>query len=241
MGAKRLAGFRSTGYGLLKGFFGRPAPGAEEKSPAERVREFRQVTAQEAGDTAARLAACLERLEAALTSAAGDETAWDPVSVFGHTASERFPPNEAHYSGAHVFQEMQELADIAGFYRAFGVVVSPAAHERPDHIAAELEFMEWLACKEAWARRVGRDEQAQVCRDAQRAFLAEHLGRWAPVFGELLAARSESEVYRSLGQVLAEFLRFDLTLLEVRPRAVRPVDVRVPAPGFQDECETCGG
>jgi TorA maturation chaperone TorD len=71
-----------------------------------------------------------------------------------------------------------ELADIAGFYRAFGVEITPGT-ERPDHIAVELEFMHLLAVKEVVA--AGREdggEHARICRDARATFFRDHLGRW---------------------------------------------------------------
>lgn len=47
------------------------------------------------------------------------------------------------------YRQAQEMADIAGFYRAFGFTVGGPVRERPDHAAVELEFMHVLALKEA--------------------------------------------------------------------------------------------
>lgn len=71
------------------------------------------------------------------------------------------------------------LADIAGFYRAFGVKIQG---ERPDHLVAELEFFSLVTMAEAAARSTGADEQADVAASAARAFLRDHLGRWLDAF-----------------------------------------------------------
>jgi DMSO reductase family type II enzyme chaperone len=107
-----------------------------------------------------------------------------------------------------------EMADVAGFYRAFGVEVGQSG-ERPDHIAAELEFMNLLAVKEAIALQLeGDGEHAEICRDASRAFLRDHLGRWAPRLGERLAASDGEPVYGHAGRLLGDFVAFDAVRID---------------------------
>lgn len=102
-----------------------------------------------------------------------------------------------------------EMADVAGFYKAFGVEMGPGA-ERPDHVTAELEFMNLLAVKEAVALQdEGAGEHAEVCRDASRAFLRDHLGRFAPRLGERLLEGENDPVYASAGRLLGGFVAFD--------------------------------
>lgn len=102
----------------------------------------------------------------------------DYQRVFTLSYSEDCPPYETAFSARHLFQQTQQQADIAGFYRAFGV---DARAERADHLAAELEFCYLLALKEARARADGEPEHVAICRDAQRRFVGEHLARWAPL------------------------------------------------------------
>jgi len=83
-------------------------------------------------------------------------------------------------SGGKPFQ----LADIAGFYRAFGFEVSG---ERPDHIVPELEFAALLCAKEAYARICGEEEGAEVCAEARRKFITEHLGAWLPQLSQRIS------------------------------------------------------
>jgi len=119
-----------------------------------------------------------------------------------------------------------ELADVAGFYKAFGVEVEPGG-VRADHVVTELEFMNLLAVKEAIAlQEEGEGEHAQICRDASRAFLRDHLARWAPRLGELLAGADGDPVYAVAGRLLSGFIRFDA--LEIDADGA-PVHVVKPA------------
>lgn len=68
-----------------------------------------------------------------------------------------------------------QMADVAGFYRAFGFQVTG---ERPDHLVPELEFVALLLVKEAHATLSGDHDASQVCRDARLKFVREHLGLW---------------------------------------------------------------
>ncbi len=102
-----------------------------------------------------------------------------------------------------------EMADVAGFYRAFGVEMKPGT-ERPDHVAAELEFMHLLALKEVLAlREEGEGERADVCRDAARSFLRDHLGRFAPRLRERLEEVAVDPIYAAAGRILERFVAAD--------------------------------
>jgi len=86
-------------------------------------------------------------------------------------------PLEAENRPEYAQQRTALLSDVMGFYRAFGVAPD---RQRPDHLCCELEFLHVLSLKEARARQAGKSEQAEVCADARRKFLAEHLQPWIP-------------------------------------------------------------
>ena len=95
-------------------------------------------------------------------------------------------PYESEHKKGHDFAKANILADIMGFYRAFGV--EPAG-DRADHIAAELEFMHLLTLKEHYAAGEGDQEHAALCREAGQKFFREHLSLWTE---SLLAAMRAS-------------------------------------------------
>lgn len=104
-------------------------------------------------------------------------------------------PYGAPYSAENLFQETSVLADIAGFYRAFGVQVAGSIRERPDHIAAELEFLALLAAKEAIATERSDSDSAELCRSAAARFLGEHVA-WLPRFARELEAGGWEDMRR---------------------------------------------
>lgn len=150
-------------------------------------------------------------------------------ACFGHTISKECPPYEGEYGQAHIFQQTQTLADIAGFYRAFGLELAADVHERMDHISVELEFMHFLCRKEAYALERGHPPEriAQV-RAAQAKFLSEHLGAWVPQFAGRLCARDESGLYGRLGELLEAYVRGELRRIGVEPEAIAQAGVAAP-------------
>lgn len=156
--------------------------------------------------------------------------------LFGHALSPDCSPYESYYGTGHVFQQSQTLADISGFYKAFGLEPSAAGHERADHVAMELEFMAVLAAKEAHALARELPEQAMVCRDAQRKFLEDHLGRWADSFAGRLKNKS-SGFYARLAQDLAGFIDKECALLGAKPEKTERLGFAPPE--AYDPCFSC--
>lgn len=125
--------------------------------------------------------------------------------LFGLTAiSPRCPPCEIEYEpNPDICYRAQRLADIGGFYRAFGLQVSSRAAERLDHVTIEAEFLYVLLAKEAAALDAGNHEGAVVCREARRKFFQEHLGWWLPAFAHLVSRLAPAGYYRQLTRLTA--------------------------------------
>jgi len=156
--------------------------------------------------------------------------------TFGLTGSQCY---ETEFGLPHEFRQSQELADISGFYQAFGFKVGGAVRERPDHLAVELEFMYLLALKEAYALVNGLHEQVEICRDAQGKFLGDHLGRWIGLFVESLAQSTPGGPYLVLAQFAAAFVDADAQLLGLHLEKPQLVGIGPTPLGSDLSCDDC--
>jgi DMSO reductase family type II enzyme chaperone len=164
------------------------------------------------------------------------------LAAFGHAARGRCPLNEIEYGDlkADPLFQPHRLADLAAFYRAFGLEVAEEADERQDHICLELEFMCVLAAKEAYAlEHQLESESLSICRDAQKRFLREHLGRWAPAFARRLARMAADSPLGTLANFTRAFIEADCARFGVPPGSedllLRPVDEAA-----ENLCHSCG-
>lgn len=202
------------------------------------------------------LAAAVALIEPAARAPLGEAraalaTAWVPgafaqfhdayVAAIGHAARGSCPINEIEYGDlkADPLFQPHRLADLAAFYRAFGLETGDHSGERLDHLAVELEFMAVVTAQEAALSRADSAMEAlRVCRDAQRKFLREHLGRWTPAF----ARRLHRAVGASPLGVLAVFT-LAFVELECRRVGVTPGSEDLllrPADEAASLCDGCG-
>lgn len=227
---------RSQVYGFLALGFGDPehVPMALLKHEGRRV-EKSLATLGEAGSLAA--ARALRPLLAAMTL---DALQAAHVACFGHTISKECPPYEAEYGAAHIFQMTQMLADIAGFYRAFGLETAPDLHERVDHVSVELEFMRFLCLKELYALEQDYSgERLAQCREAQAKFLGEHVGRWAPGFVRRLRELAGEGYYGRIGELTDAFLTGELAALGIEDTDGAALRSSIPSEDAPDTCGAC--
>lgn len=164
------------------------------------------------------------------------------VRVFGLTPGRECAPYETDYqANEDPFFRSQEMADAAGFYRAFGVQPGgPDGRERPDHVALELEFMALLLTKERMASSGAShtaDDHREICRQAQTAFLRDHLAWWTPAFAQAVHRKAAHGPLALAAQALAAFVPCERTRLGVPP-FYSPVDAR-PAEPESTECAGC--
>jgi len=127
-------------------------------------------------------------------------------AVFGHTVSKEFPPYETEYGNMHLFQQSDFLADLSGFYHAFGMQVRERV-ERLDHVSIQLEFLHVLTFKEAHAHECYGEEEIRICREAQTSFLEDHLGRWGETFAKRLERRDPDGLFGGASRLLSDFLQ----------------------------------
>lgn len=94
---------------------------------------------------------------------------------------------------------------VQEMYRDAGL--SLEEKEAPDHIAFELEFMQYLILSELKAEAQGQDDRAQHFRGMQREFLGKYLGPWMQPFCALLRQGTDNGFYRKLADTLECFMQ----------------------------------
>ncbi|MBI4717447.1 MAG: molecular chaperone TorD family protein [Planctomycetes bacterium] len=166
------------------------------------------------------------------------------VTLVGHAVRGTCPPYELEYDRGEIYQQAAGLADLGGFYAAFGLELARGAAERADHVSVQCEFMAVLCAKESNARATGNGNGSDTCADAQRTFLRDHLGRWLPAFAHRVQQADADGFYATLAAFASAFIdgecrRFEIPLGPplLQLRAVDPVkDVEINCDG----AETCG-
>jgi nitrate reductase assembly molybdenum cofactor insertion protein NarJ len=115
-------------------------------------------------------------LRAALRAAGGlDDLRGRHLDLFDR-GGQRASLHETEYGRMRGMSKGRDLADIAGFYHAFGLRLDEERHEMLDHLGVELEFYAILLLKQEALLALGDAEGGEIVRDARRKFLAEHLG-----------------------------------------------------------------
>ena len=178
------------------------------------------------------------------------------VTVYGLTMPRNCPPYETEYlHWTDATYRSQQMADIAAFYRAFGLDIGASRHDRHDHVALEIEFVAFLLRKLALYMESDKREDStheQVCVAALESFLHDHLLWWAPTFARSLegeadkAAQARTDDSRLVIGAMAgttRALRAWLTAerrwagVEPSGRIIAPM---VEPPHADDEGELCG-
>jgi len=165
----------------------------------------------------------------------------DIIAAIGHAARGSCPINEIEYGDlkADPLFQPHRLADLGAFYRAFGLELGETADERHDHLSVELEFMAVLTAQEAHARNTSNREDAlAVCRDAQRKFLRDHLGRWTPAFARRLHRAIGDGTLRRLAWFVHALIEDECRRLDA-PIGSRDLFLR-PADEAVSVCDGCG-
>lgn len=147
-------------------------------------------------------------------------------------------PHETEYE-RDTFSKASQLADIAGFYNAWGLQTSESRRTMPDFVGTELEFLAMVTRREAYAALRGWANRRKVARESAEAFIQTHLGRWVNAFAadlrDVTADDAAGRFYAALARALEQFVVMDVAAAGVAPALLT---LRVPRPE-DDEPMAC--
>ncbi len=106
------------------------------------------------------------------------------------------------------------LADIAGFYKVFGLEV---VDDRPDHVVAQLEFLAMAFMAEAEAIEAHDDDAIQATSGAIRLFIRDHIGGWIDAWASRVAGVDELSPWVPAATAAVELVRAEATRRNVIP------------------------
>lgn len=172
----------------------------------------------------------------------GDALTSTFVRLFGHTARGLVCACEAEYGPDTGFHQPQQLADISGYYLAFGLRPTSAADTRLDHIACECEFMDFLNRKQALLladldASPGRRDTLAATGQAERTFLRDHLGRFGRAFAARVAGADADGYFGVFARVLLGLVETECTRLGV---GAGPIDLVLSPDTPDDTPMMCG-
>jgi len=164
------------------------------------------------------------------------------ASLFGVEEGVTVSPYELTYLPGPLVTNVRKLADLCGFYEAFGLEVAPEKNDRRDHLCFLLEFLGQLSLREAYLRTEGDDEGVAVVADAYRQFVEAHLGRWYWRFGDEVRDHGAG-FYAALADLLEALLDEEVDRLGVDPDPVPddPMAAEWTEDVFGDSGRGCGG
>ncbi len=194
---------RSAVYKLIAEAFEYP-----DDEYAQRVREgkFARALEEAFGALAPELCDDVER-EALRDAGEDDALAIEYTRLFDVGASG--PPCPL-YGGLYGGARMKTMEEAVRFYNHFGLKLSERPRELPDHLGTQLEFLHYLAFREAEALESGDDSGAY--RRALRDFVERHPGSWVPKLLDRLEQQRPMAYFLELVRQLARFLSHEATV-----------------------------
>ncbi|MDG5817248.1 molecular chaperone TorD family protein [Natronococcus sp. A-GB7] len=165
-------------------------------------------------------------------------------ALFGFEAGGNIQQYQIEYSPGTIVTSTDTLADLSGFYKAFGLSMEDGNRERADHLCIQLEFLSHLALQTAYLENEDDDTGVEVVTDAQGSFLEDHLGRWTGRFRETLAEEADVEFYRALAALVDSLVADDTDRFGVEPKKFEETPPS-PLDGLNEgegdfRCGTCG-
>lgn len=115
-------------------------------------------------------------------------------------------PFESVYTSPERLIMQKARDEVLAEYRKEGLDRTGEFHEPEDHIAIELEFMEYLCQKAVQAVEAGDRTAALEYLKKQEGFLQKHLLVWAPEFCQDVQRATKIGFYKGIARITEEHL-----------------------------------
>lgn len=181
-------------------------------------------------------------------------------TIFGFVVARDCPPYETEFCHWNdpTFRANQ-MADVAGFYRAFGLQPDERCPERVDHLSLQVDFVADLLRRLAYLRSQPdpdmSTEQQAICVDALRAFFKDHLCWWTPTFAGCVERRIDElmrqgvlpcdlsawRAFRECARILRAWIAFERICARLDPvrQIISPQVAPLPSHDEEASCGLC--
>lgn len=154
-----------------------------------------------------------EKLDRALLELAADYADLFLGVGYARGKGEGIPhPSESVYLEGYLYGDVVEKLFEA--YLEEGLVKSSDFNEPEDHIALELYFMAHLCRKANMYLDSGKHQDLLNYLNMQKAFLTEHLLKWAPRLAEDITKYANTIFYRAVGKIMKGFLNIEEEVID---------------------------
>lgn len=149
-----------------------------------------------------------------------DDIRSDYIDIFDRGKSEN-SLYETEYGKERVMAKTNELADLSGFYQAFGLDnnSNEVVHDMPDHVSVELEFYSYLLLKQLFLEENNIQEGIEIVLEGRKKFLNDHLGRFVKSIS-LRPGVLNNDYFSKIFNWLDSFIDHECNLLEIQPKIV---------------------
>lgn len=121
-------------------------------------------------------------------------------------------PSVPIFSGAYDSGDRtKRMEEVVRFFEYFGLKTSAEEPRSPDHLATEMEFMQYLSFKEAAS---ASPRLSGSFRRAQEDFLDRQLTNWLPQFATRLEEQNTLPIWVWASQTISEFAEADAQYLK---------------------------
>lgn len=126
----------------------------------------------------------------------------DATHLFACVGNILAPPWESVYFNRKRLVNQEQMLQVRGWYRRYGLVVDKFNVESDDHMGLELIFAAHLAGLALEAREAGDEVSCVELVAAQRGFLSEHLLRWGGLWCEQVLQHARTDYYRGIAMAI---------------------------------------